>query len=82
MESLNYIANDWLQYPILGLDLDRGACPRGMNQGACAAIWRDAAVQEIVIKGDRSTVRFSNGKKIELHREANGGLTINQPFAG
>jgi hypothetical protein len=82
MESINYFANEWLRYPILGLDFDGGACPRGMNQGACAAIWRDAAVQEIAIKGDRATVRFSNGKTIELHREANGGLRINPPFAG
>jgi hypothetical protein len=51
-----------------------------MNQRACAALWTDAAVQEIVIKGDRAAVRFSNGKTIELNR-ANGGLTINPPFA-
>ena len=75
-ESINYLANDWLRYPIMGLDLDGGACPRAMNQGACAAIWRDAAVQDIAIKDDRAAVGFSNGKTIELDRQADGSLII------
>ena len=78
MEELNYLANDWLRYPSLGLDFDGGACPRAMNQRACKAIWSDAAVQEIAINGDRATVRFSNGKTIELHRVANGSWTISK----
>ena len=98
MEPINSLANDWLRYPMLGLDLDGGACPRAMNRatsltadfrrkarsaaGACAAIWRDAAVQEIVIKGDRAAVRFSNGKTIELRRDAHGSWPITKsPFA-
>jgi hypothetical protein len=78
MQELNYLANDWLRYPRLGLDFDGGACPRGMNQGACKAIWRDAAVQEIAIKGDRAAIRFSNGETIELHRDANGSWMISK----
>ena len=44
----------------------------------CKAIWNDAAVQEIAIKGDRAAVRFSNGKTIELHRVADGSWMISK----
>ena len=71
MELIRDVANNWLSFARIGLNIS-GNCPRHWNQGECEGLWHDATVQDIAVNGDRATVRFSNGKTIELHRNAHG----------
>ena len=71
MELIRDVANNWLHWARFGLNI-AGNCPRHWHQGACEGLWHDATVQDIAINGDRATVRFSNGKSLELHTNANG----------